>query len=342
MSDDPVVERPRRRPSFWAIGATLGMVAAGFRPRRFSAPAASAPGDAADGRPALGKEPDTPAEVSLVVWRRIFMRVYENLGDHHIFTLAAGITFYSLLALFPALAALVAIYGLFFDPHTITEHLDAISGFMPSGALDIAKDQLTRISSKGAQTLGLTFAAGFAVSLWSANAAMKSLFDALNVVYAEKEKRNFFRLNLQSLSFTLAGILFMVLAAGAVVVLPIALQAFGLANTPEPVLRFGRWPLLFVILMLALAVIYRFGPSRGAARWHWITWGSALASFLWLAASVLFSWYTSNFGNYNETYGSLGAVIGFMTWLWISSTAILIGAEVDAETERRAAEHAKV
>jgi membrane protein len=277
------------------------------------------------------------AKISALGWKAIFLRLYENISNHRVVALAAGMTFYSLLAIFPALAALVAVYSLFSDPGAITAHLNILSGFLPDGAIDVAKDQLIRVASKGAQTLGIAFAIGLAASLWSANAAMKSLFDTLNIVYGEQEKRGFIKLNLLSLAFTFAGIMFVLLAIAAVVVLPIAFQYFGLSGAVDLLARFGRWPGLFIVLTLALSVIYRYGPSRENARWRWITWGSALAALLWLAASALFSWYAGNFGKYNETYGSLGAVVGFMTWLWISAITILIGAEVDAEMERRTA-----
>jgi membrane protein len=284
-----------------------------------------------------GRLANAPSEIPVSGWKDILLRVYRNVSDHRVALLAAGITFYSLLAIFPALAALVAIYGLFFDPATITAHLDKVSGLLPGGAMDVARDQLTRVASKGRQTLGLTSLIGLAVSLWSANAAMKSLFDALNIVYGEKEKRGFIKLNAVSLSFTLAGIVFALLALGAVVVVPVALKYIGLSDVTDLLVRIGRWPVLFVMLTLALAFIYRCGPSRETARWRWITWGSAIAAVLWLAASALFSWYAESFGKFNETYGSLGAVIGFMTWLWISAIIILIGAEIDAEMEHQTA-----
>ena len=284
-----------------------------------------------------GRLANAPSEIPVSGWKDILLRVYRNVSDHRVALLAAGITFYSLLAIFPALAALVAIYGLFFDPATITAHLDKVSGLLPGGAMDVARDQLTRVASKGRQTLGLTSLIGLAVSLWSANAAMKSLFDALNIVYGEKEKRGFIKLNAVSLSFTLAGIVFALLALGAVVVVPVALKYFGLSDVTDLLVRIGRWPVLFVMLTLALAFIYRCGPSRETARWRWITWGSAIAAVLWLAASALFSWYAESFGKFNETYGSLGAVMGFMTWLWISAIIILIGAEIDAEMEHQTA-----
>jgi membrane protein len=324
------------RPSLWEIALVVALFAAGFRPRRFSKATISL----ASPRPSFdhgrGRLANSPSDIPAPGWKDI-RRVYQNISDHHVIAMAAGMTFYSLLAIFPALAALVAIYGLFADPTTISSHLGSLSGLVPDGAIDVARDQLTRVASKGAQTLGLTFLIGLGVSLWSANAAMKSLFEALNIVYAEKEKRGLVTLNTISLSFTVVGILFILVAISAVVVLPVALDFFGLSFEGDLLVRIARWPALLTILTVALAFIYRYGPSREKARWRWITWGSALSAILWLAASVLFSWYAANFGKYNETYGSLGAVIGFMTWLWISAIVILLGAELDAEMEHQTA-----
>jgi membrane protein len=303
--------------------------------------AAAANGAGAEPQQALGdgrgRHADAPSEIPARGWKDILLRVYRNISEHRVVTLAAAITFYSLLAIFPAIAALVAIYGLFADPASISAHLDQLSGFLPNGALEVARDQLTRVASKGRQTLGLTFAIGLATSLWSANAAMKSLFDALNIIYGEEEKRGFIKLNAISLGFTLSGILFGLLAIGAIAVLPVALNYVGLSDAADLLLRIGRWPALFIMIMLALSLIYRYGPSRETPRWRWITWGSAVAAILWLAASALFSWYTVNFGKYNETYGSLGAVVGFMTWIWISAIVMLLGAELDAEMEHQTA-----
>lgn len=166
---------------------------------------------------------------------------------------------------------------------------------------------------------------------------MKSLFDTLNIVHDEEEKRGFLKLNAISLGFTIGGVLFVLAALGSILVVPILLQHVGLSNAGDLLLRLGRWPSMYLILTFALAVIYRYGPSRETPKWRWITWGSAMAALLWLAVSGMFSWYAANFGNFNETYGSLGAVIGFMTWLWISAIVILLGAEIDAEMEHQTA-----
>lgn len=284
-----------------------------------------------------GRQAASPSEIPPRGWKDILLRVYENLSRHRLLALAAGMTYYSLLAIFPAIAALVAMYGLFSDPATIAKHLDELGGFLPGGATEIAREQLTRVASKGSQTLGLTFAIGLATSLWSANAAMKSLFDTLNIVHGEDEKRGFIGLNAISLGFTVGGIVFMLAALASIVVVPVILGYAGLSYAGDFLLRIGRWPAMYLILTFALAIIYRYGPSRETPKWRWITWGSAIAALLWLAVSGLFSWYAANFGQFNETYGSLGAAIGFMTWLWISAIVVLLGAEIDAEMEHQTA-----
>ena len=340
-----------REPSFsgWSLAAALGLLAAAFLVDRV-APAhdAAAPEQPEKKRQASpaglatesedrGRQAKSPSEIPTRGWKDILLRVYGNIGDHRILALAAGMTYYSILAIFPALAALVSIYGLFSDPGSIAKHLDEISGFVPGGAVDVAREQLTRVATKGERTLGLTFAVGLAISLWSANAAMKSLFDTLNIVYGEHEKRGFVKLNAISLSFTVAAIAFVLVALGAVVAVPVILNYVWLSDVAEIVIRWARWPALFVAVALALACLYRFGPSRESPRWRWLTWGSVVATLLWVAASALFSWYAANFGTFNETYGSLGAAVGFMTWLWISAIVILLGAELNAEMEHQTA-----
>ena len=331
----------------WDIAATLGLVAIAFIVER------TAPTDNA--KPALppkegrhpstaglasekgnrGRDAESPSDIPAEGWKDILWRVYGNVSDHRILALAAGMTYYSILAIFPALAALVAIYGLFTDPASIAKHLDVVSGFIPGGAAEVAREQLTRVASKGDSTLGFTFAIGLIISLWSANAAMKALFDTLNIVYGEQEKRGLLKLNAMSLGFTLAAIAFILSALAAVVVIPVILEYLGLSNAADLLIRIARWPAMFLALAIGLSFIYRFGPSREAPRWRWITWGSAAATIMWIVASALFSFYAENFGTFNETYGSLGAAIGFMTWLWISAIAILLGAELNAEMEHQ-------
>jgi membrane protein len=282
-----------------------------------------------------GRVAGSPTEIPAKGWKDIAWRAHEEMNKDRILAVAAGVTYFGLLALFPAITALVSMYGLFADAATINDHLTALSGFMPGGALDVIGEQVKRITAQGEGTLGFAFFFGLALSLWSANAGMKALFDALNVAYDEEEKRGFFALNLTSLTFTLGAIAFALLAVGGIVVIPVVLNFIGLGPLVEWILWLARWPALLAVIILALAVLYRYGPSRDKAEWKWISPGSIFAAVVWIVASMLFSWYVSNFGNYNETYGSLGAVIGFMTWMWLSTTIILVGAELNAEIEHQ-------
>jgi len=284
-----------------------------------------------------GRSADTPSDIPPRGWKDILLRVYHNISEHRVIAIAAGVTFYMLLALFPATGALVSLYGLFADASTIGSHLNQLSSLLPGGALDIIGEQMTRVASQSTGTLGVTFFTGLAISLWSANAGIKALFDALNIVYGEKDKRGFIKLNAISLSFTLGGIVLALIAVAAVVALPVALNFVGLGKATELLLAIGRWPALFLVVALWLALIYRYGPSRERVEWRWITWGSGIAAALWIAASILFSWYAANFASYNKTYGSLGAAIGFMTWIWLSTIVVLLGAEIDAEMEHQTA-----
>ncbi|MGY4260024.1 membrane protein [Bradyrhizobium sp. USDA 4516] len=282
-----------------------------------------------------GRLADTPLEIPTAGWKDILLRTYQQIDEDRLLATAAGVVFYGLLAIFPAITALVSSYGLFADPSTISSNLQSLALMLPEGSFAIVQDQIARVLAKGTSTLGLTFAAGLLIAIWSANAGMKAIFDALNVVYDEKEKRSFVKLNLMSLSFTIAGLISIMLMVGAVVVVPLLLQQVGLGTTAELVIRFGRWPILVLLLLTALAVLYRYGPSRTRPRWQWLSVGAVAAAVLWLAGSVLLSWYLANFGDYNATYGSLGAAIGLMTWMWMSAIIVLCGAELNSEIEHQ-------
>ncbi len=328
--------------------AVVSLLAGAFpgRPQAGAAPA-DGPADDTRGRPSRGSQPasgvgaghdaETPAEIPARGWWAITKRVAANVSGHRLLTEAAGITFFTLLALFPALAALVSIYGLFADPASIAKNLDTLSGVVPEGGMTIISDQVHSLAAKGGTALGFGALIGLGTSLWSANQGTKALFDTLNVVYGEEEKRGFVLRTAQTLAFTLGIILFVLLALAAVVAVPVALNLVGLGAVGDLLLRLLRWPLLLVGLAVLLACIYRFGPSRERARWHWVTWGGGVAAVLWVIGSIGFSYYVSHFGTYNKTYGSLGAVVGFMTWLWLSATIVLVGAEVNAETEHQTA-----
>lgn len=270
-------------------------------------------------------------------WRTIVVRIYREIRQDRILAVAGGVTFYSLLAVFPAIASLVSFYGLFADSMTIGEHLGALTGLLPAGALELVIDQVKHVVSQKESELGFKAVLGILISIWSANAGMKAMFDALNVAYEEEETRSFFILNVQTLACTLLGIFTMLLAVAIVVVTPIVMEFIGLTAMVETLVAILRWPLIVMIVLLSLAVLYRYGPSRHVPRWRWVTWGSAFATLAWLGMSLLFSWYVSNFASYNKTYGSLGAAVGFMMWIWLSAVVVLIGGELNAEIEDRIA-----
>lgn len=267
----------------------------------------------------------------------IAVEVYRGVSSDRILLIAAGVTFYAILALFPGIAVLVSIYGLFGDPSRIAEHLNTLANVAPGGAVEVLRDQLTRLAHQDSTALGIGFFVSLLVSLWTANAGMSALFDALTVAFDEKERRGLVAYYAQTLAFTVGSILLMLVLLAIVVATPVVLNAIPHPGETALLLAILRWPVLLVLVMLALAVVYRFGPSRGEPRWRWFTWGTVFAAAVWLGASALFSWYVANFGSYNKTYGSLGAIIGFMTWMWVSTVVVLVGAKLDAVIARRRA-----
>jgi membrane protein len=284
-----------------------------------------------------GRWSGSPLQIPWKGWKDILWRTYERTGEDRLLAIAAGVVFFGLLAVFPAITALVSCYGLFADTSTIGSNLQTLSLMLPEGSFGIVQDQIARVLAKGNTTLGATFLFGLGLALWSANAGVKAVIDALNVVYEEREKRSFIRLNLLSLTFTVGGIAALLLMVGAVVALPLLLDHLGLGGQSKMIISLARWPLLLAMLLLALAVLYRFGPSRREARWKWLSVGAVAAALLWIAGSALLSWYLSNFGNYDATYGSLGAAIGLMMWMWMSAIIVLCGAELNSEIEHQTA-----
>ena len=283
-----------------------------------------------------------PWHIPWTGWKDILWRVYASVNDNRLLAVAAGVVFYSLLAIFPAVAAFVSLYGLIADASTIDAHLSIAAGIFPAGAVDILHDQITKLAAKSDAKLSLGFMTGLGVALWSANSGMKAIIDALNVVYDEKEKRSFVKLNLVSLLFTFVALLSLMVALSVIVIAPIVFSVVGLSSLFSLAIVVLRWPLLLVLATVALAAIYRYGPSRREARWQWLSVGSAAAAIGWLISSVLFSWYIANFGAYNATYGSLGAAVGMMMWMWISAIVILLGAELNAEIEHQTARDSTV
>ena len=292
--------------------------------------------------PGRGRDAVSPWHIPLAGWKDILWRTYEEIGTDRLLAIAAGVVFYGLLALFPAVTAFVSFYGLFANTSTVNEHLSLLAGLLPAGGFEIVQDQVTRVVSKGDGKLGLGFIFGLALALWSANAGMKAIIDALNIVYEEEEKRGFIKLNLVSFAFTLGAIAALLLSVAAIVVFPLLLARFGLESMAATLVSILRWPLLLLMVMTGMALLYRYGPSRRQPKWQWVSVGSVLATIAWLGGSALLSWYLANFANYDATYGSLGAAIGLMMWMWMSSIVVLFGAELNSEIEHQTAKDSTV
>ena len=284
-----------------------------------------------DGR---GRQATGPTEIPKTGWRDILLRVKGEISDDHVSISAAGVAFYALLAIFPAIAALIGIAGLIFDPAAIAAQIAQVAALLPENAAQILEDQGRKVAEN---TGGATLAAigGLALALYSASTGMRTLMEGMNIAYDEDEKRGFVALYATSLALTVVLVIGAVVAMGAVLVLPALLGSLGLGSVFQGLLTYGRWPVLALLMILGLAVIYRYAPSRADARWSWITPGAVVASILWVIASIAFSIYVSNFGSYNETYGSLGGVIILLMWLWLSAFIVLLGAELNAEMEHQ-------
>jgi len=302
---------PSGHVPLWAMGLSALLIALRCARQR-SVNASPTTGDRRPLEASHGRCAKTPSQFPARGWKDILLRVYHGISGNRILLIAAGVAFYSLLAIFPGIAALISIYGLFADPAAVASHLVMIANVAPGGAMDVLREQMTRLASQGETTLGVSFLVSLAISLWTANSGVKALFDALNIVYGEEEKRSFLKLNGVTLLVTLGIIVFTLLTLAAVVALPVVLSYIALPGVTGFLVKAGRWPLLFLLVTLALSVLYRYGPSRTEPQWRWVTWGSVSAAVVWLAASALFSWYVASFGSYNKTYGSLGAIIGFM------------------------------
>jgi membrane protein len=295
----------------------------------------ASPDRTTQGGAARGREAESPRRIPSPGWREILWRVKQQLSEDRLSIIAAGVAFYFLLAVFPALTALVALYGLAFDPRQVSEQIAALRGMLPPQAADILLAQLHGLTQTDTAALSAGAIGGLLVAFWSASAGVRALMEALNVAYDEEEKRGFIKLYGTALLLTLAAIVGVMLAIGAVVALPVVIRFLGLTGLLQGVISYARWPILAVMMMLGLAIIYRYGPSRDQAGWSWVSLGAVAATVLWLGGSALFSLYVTSFANYNKTYGSMGAVVILLTWFLLSAYAVLLGAELNAEMERQ-------
>ncbi|WP_372424603.1 YihY/virulence factor BrkB family protein [Salinarimonas chemoclinalis] len=287
-----------------------------------------------DGR---GRDATSPWRIPPEGLRDVFWRVLEGYGRDRIAPNAAGAAFFLVFAIVPSLAALVALFGLVADPEVLSGQLDELEGFLPVGLLELIASELDRLIAAQTGTLTATFAITLAIALWIINSAVLALFDALNVIYGEREKRSLVSLYGRSFAFTLATLVFTMVLVNVVVGVPVVLQALPLGGLGRLLIAAFPTLVLFFVANVGIAALYRYGPSRVPARWRWISPGSLTAAAVWLVGSAGFSYYVSNLTDFSATYGSLGTIAAVMMWAWISTVILLVGAEVDAEMEHQTA-----
>lgn len=284
-----------------------------------------------------GREAARPREIQKRGWRDILVRTKLQISEDNIDVVAAGVAFYSLLSIPFLLTAVVSIYGIVADPAQVQTQMSSLQGILPAEAQGLLSDQLGRVSNQPRGALTFALIGSVLLALWSGSKAAKSLMTALNIAYEEREKRGFLKLNLSAILLTLAGVVGAVLAVALVVGIPAIIGQLGLPDFAQTLSNVLRWPLLAAMALMGLAVLYRYGPSRERPRWRWVSVGSIAAGVLWMIGSALFSWYVSSFGNYNETYGSLGAVAIMLMWFYVTSFVVILGAELNSEIEHQTA-----
>ncbi len=319
------------------------MAAAWFHRRGASAPVplpvrAQTAAEWARQEPGRGRDARAPWRIPPLGWKDIAWRSYRGIASDRLPAVAGGVTFYLLLATFPAMAAFVSLYGMFSNVDMVERQLNQLSAVLPRDVVVLIGAQMVRLATQRHATLSFAFAISTLVSVWSANAGMKSLFDGINIAYEQPERRPYLHRTLVTYGATLAALIFLAGATIAAVGAPMFLHASGVHDLRYWWIPF-RWALVYLMAALAFTLLYRFGPSRvrARARWRWVFCGGMAAALLWMAAALGFSWYVNNFTHFGVTYGSLGAVIGFMLWAWVSVMVLLIGAEFNAEIEHQTA-----
>lgn len=285
----------------------------------------------------LGRRAENPIQIPWKGWKAVLVRTARQMVSDRASLVAAGCAFYATLALFPAISMLVFIYGLVFDPITVEPQLEWLSELLPPSAYQLITDRVHLLVSQRGGTLGIGLVISTSITLWSAAAGTKSIIAALNMAYEEPERRNFLHYNATALGMTLCGVLGVCLAIATLVAIPVAVRLLGLSAYAKTLIQVLSTVLLIAFVTVTLSLLYRFGPCRRMAKWHWVTPGSLLATVLWLVASVLFSYYVGKIASYDVTYGPLGAVVGVMMWFYVTAYVVLLGAELNSELELQTA-----
>ncbi len=324
----------------WRAAVGAGRLAV----RGLRQPAAPAPAPAAQRPPPPTPPPEQPGRLHIAAapsllsqrgWWEVGLKLYDQLFRDRLMLVAAGVAFYAMMSIFPALTVLIWFYGWFSDPSEIVAQLKTIVFLLPVGSLDVVEQQARAIAATGRSSLNMLILSSILIAMWSSNAAVKAMVEAMNIIYQEDEKRSFVELNIRTMFFTLAALAMFLASLAALVLAPILLSYVNLQSRFAIVVLVLRWPILYAITVVFLIVLNRYGPSRPPERARWAIWGSALGAGLWLAVSIGFSWYVEHLGNLAATYGSIAAIAGLMLWLWLSALVILIGMALNHELEKR-------
>jgi membrane protein len=282
-----------------------------------------------------GMDVETPAQMPADGWVAVLKRVYQSIGRDHLSTLSAGIAFFGLFAIFPAIAAIVMVAGIAIQPPQLQAIIESLAAALPEEAAKIIIDQVSQIVSDGDTALGVALIFSLGLTLVSASAGIRTLMDGLNAAYRETEERSFLVFFATGLALTFMMIIGFIIASAITLAVPILLETLTVPGWLDWAVSLIRWPIFALLAILGLGLIFRFGPSRRPAKWRWLSPGSLAATLLWVAFSVAFSAYVRNFGSYTETYGALAGVIILMTWLWLSAFIVLLGAELNAQLEHQ-------
>jgi membrane protein len=289
-----------------------------------------------------GQQAESPSEIPRKGWFQVVKRAWKEAKSDQVPLLAAGVAFYSFLALFPAMIAAVMLYGLVRDPADVQRQVDELSAALPSDAASVLTTQLEAITSAPSSSLGLGLLVSLALALWSASGGVGNILSAINIAYDEEETRGFVKRKGLSLLLTIAAIGFVVVTISLVAVVPALLDNLVDAGPLRWGLEALRWLGLVAAMSVALAVLYRVAPDRDDPEFRWVSVGAVVATVTWIAASVCFSLYVDNFGSYNKTYGALAGVVVLLLWLWLTMYVVLLGAEINAEAEQQTAKDTTV
>lgn len=282
-----------------------------------------------------GRKASSPRRIPRPGWRDILIRTKDETIADNLGLVAAGVAFYFFLAVFPAMAAFISLYGLMLDTSDAVKQLQSFFSLLPSDASNVLLDQVRTITGQSGVTLGASAIASLFIAFWSSMKGVLAMITSLNIVYEEEEQRGVIRLRLIALLMTIGAVVFVSVSLASLTIIPLIMRLLNLSELVQLSFSFLRWPILLLIVITLLSILYRIGPDRRQARWRWVTPGAVLATFLWITASALFSWYVSKFGNYNEMYGSIGAVVLLLLWFYLTAYVFLLGAEFDAELEHQ-------